>query len=385
MSLEQPINDTVFVFQPNYPRYPGYTVLTVAVRSGAPTDVTGRGVTIAFVDSGFYPHADIAGRVRCYIDATSEKIVEGQRFDSPAWYSWHGQMTSVIAAGAGETFSGLARESGLVLIKVSTVHKQIKERDILRGLSWLLANHAQFGVRVVNLSVGGDFESLNPDHPIHRAVAQLTAAGIVVCAAAGNAPSMRLVPPASAPEAITVGGYSDENALDPDCRIMYPSSWGVAYDGTPKPELLAPARWIASPILTGSAMARRAQWLAQLLYQATDGSIVRDVLHEGTIDLGLSRAEALHPNAAVYQKLQRLIDKDKLIDAGHQHVDGTSVGVAIVSSMVAQLLEIRPGLTHGEIKTVLTGTADTLAGVPRERQGGGMINPARALAMVGAL
>src|SRR5579859_5957980 len=180
----------------------------MAARCAAPTNVTGRGITIAFIDSGFYPHPDLAGRVLCHIDATSERIVEGRRFNSPEWYSWHGQMTSVIAAGAGEAFPGLARESTLVLIKVSTVHKQIKERDILRGLRWLLANHARLGVRVVNLSVGGDFESADPDHPIYGAVAQLTAAGVVVCAAAGNGARQHLVPPASAPNAITVGGYS---------------------------------------------------------------------------------------------------------------------------------------------------------------------------------
>jgi serine protease AprX len=371
------------VFQPNYPRYPGYTVLTMAARTGAPMGIVGRGVTIAFIDSGFYPHPDLTERVVCHVDATSGRIIEGRRFNSPEWYSWHGQMTSVIAAGAGATFPGLARESTLVLIKVSTVHKQIKERDILRGLRWLLANHKRFGVNVLNLSVGGDFENFDPDHPIYRAVAKLTEAGIVVCVATGNFPFPRLVPPSSAPSAITVGGYSDENTLDPDCRVMYPSSWGVAYDGTPKPELLAPARWIASPILPGSAMARRAEWLAQLLDHNHDEPIVRDVLRKGYSDLGLSQSEAFHPDAGVYEKLQRQIEKDKLIDAEHQHVDGTSVSVAVVSSIVAQLLEMRPGLTPEEVKVILTGTADTLPDIPRERQGGGMINPVRALALVG--
>jgi serine protease AprX len=378
------INDPVFVFQPNYPCHPGYTVLAMAARTGALSSITGRGVTIAFIDSGFYPHPDLAGRVLCHVDATSRQIVEGGRFNSPASYSWHGQMTSVIAAGAGETFPGLACESTLVLIKVSTVHKQIKERDILRGLQWLLANYQRFGVRVLNLSVGGDFESLDPEHPIHRAIAQLSAAGIVVCVAAGNAPSAPLVPPASAPSAITVGGYSDENEMYPDCRTLYPSSWGLAYDGTPKPELLAPARWIASPILPGSAMSQRARWLAQMLDREADEPIVRALLKDGYTDLGLSWQEAFSPNATMYEKLQAQIEKDKLIDAGHQHVDGTSVAVAIVSSIVAQLLEVRPSLSPGDVKALLTGTADPMADVPREVQGGGMVNPARVLAAAGA-
>ncbi len=371
-------------FQPNYPRQPGYpdhTILTVPERCAAPTDVTGRGVTIAFVDSGFYPHPDLSGRVRYVVDATSAHIQAWRRFDRPAWYSWHGQMTSVIAAGdggSGRAFPGIARESRVVLIKVSTVHGRIKERDILRGFRWLVENHRRFGIRVVNVSVGGDFESRDPNHPLHQAVEQLSAEGVVVCVAAGNIPLPRLVPPASAPSAITVGGYSDENSLDPAARQPYPSSWGVAYDGTPKPELLAPARWIASPILPKTAQARRAYWLAQLLEVEADSQAARRILRAGYTDLGLTQRQVLYPDSSLYTAVQRQIDKDKIIDANHQHVDGTSVAVAIVSSIVAQLLEVRPDLTPGEVKALLTAAAETIPRWPRERQGGGIVSPAKA-------
>jgi len=375
-------------FHTNYPRHDGYTILPTAVRCGAPHHITGRGITIAFIDSGFYPHPDLTGRVLCHADATSGRIVEGRRFYNPEWFSWHGQMTSVIAAGAGDAFPGIAREANLVLIKVSNRLKQIKERDILRGFDWLLANHRRFNVRVINVSVGGDFESLDAHHPLHRIVAQLTAEGITVCVAAGNRPQSHLVPPASAIEAITVGGYDDGNSRDPSNWHPYGSSWGQAYDGSRKPELIAPARWIASPILPGTSEANRAYWLAQLIntdvqydpshYQET----VRRVLREGYKDLGISYESALRPDAEVYHHLQFWINRDKVIDATHQHVDGTSVSVAMVSAMVAQLLEVRPDLTPAQVKALLMETAVLHPAISHEQQGGGMVNPAQAITVL---
>ncbi len=332
---------------------------------------------MAFIDSGFYPHPDIADRVLVHVDATSSRIIEGRRYHTPEWYSWHGQMTSVIAAGAGADFPGIARDAQLVLIKVSTAQRQIKERDILRGLNWLLANHARFGVRVVNISVGGDFESHDPDHPLHHAIAQAVAAGLIVIVAAGNFPMPRLVPPASALDAITVGGFSDENSLDPRDWQPYSSSWGAAYDGTPKPEVIASARWIAAPILPGTRVARSAPWLLQLF--GADEAAIRQVLREGYVDLGIPREKALRPDAALFADLETRLTKDKLIDAQYQHVDGTSVAAPIVAAVVAQMLEVRPHLTPGEVRAILTGTAERLSGIPVERQGSGLIQPARAL------
>lgn len=367
-------------FYPNYPTHAGYSVLSTPLRCDAPPEITGRGVVMAFIDSGFYPHPDLEGRILCHVDATSSNIVEGRRFNKAAWYSWHGQMTSVVAAGAGADFPGIASAAKLVLIKVSTARGRIKERDILRGFRWLLANYQRFGVRVVNVSVGGDVESFDPDHPLHHAVEQAVAAGMVVCVAAGNSRHPHLVPPASAPSAITVGGVNDQNTLDPQWRQMYHSNWGTAYDGTRKPELIAPAQWIAAPILPGSRMAREAHWLVQLF--GADNMQIRRVLREGYDALNIPRVQALRPTEALYTLLQHRINTDKLIDAEHQHVDGTSVSVAIVSSIVAQLLEVRPNLTPHEVRALLMATAEPLPGIEAERQGCGIIQSARALAVL---
>ncbi|MCS7071054.1 MAG: S8 family serine peptidase, partial [Anaerolinea sp.] len=249
---------------------PGRTgVLGVPERVRAFPSFTGQGVTIAIVDSGFYPHPDYASRVLAHVDATDEDIQLGTRYRRPAWYSWHGQMVAFIAAGDGSSskgrYPGMAPGAHLLLVKVANHRRQIKESDILRGLRWLIDHAADYGVRIVNVSVGGDAPSDDPDHPLHAAVRALTLQGIVCVVAAGNSGMPPLLPPASASEAIVVGGYDDQNSRDPRRWRPYTSSFGRGYAGDNKPDLLAPAAWIASPILSGSAMERDAHWLAPLL------------------------------------------------------------------------------------------------------------------------
>jgi serine protease AprX len=70
------------------------------------------------------------------------------------------------------------------------------------------------------------------------------------------------------------------------------------------------------------------------------------------------------------------------VAAHYQHVDGTSFAAPIVASLVAQLLERQPGLCPVSMKQVLLATADRIQGAPAIRQGYGVVNAARAAALV---
>lgn len=373
------------LFTSNIPHHDLYqrAVLPTPERVGALPAYTGRGVTIAVVDSGFFMHPDLTGRILIHADATTSHIAEQPQVTEASDLSWHGQMTSVIAAGdgalSGGRYRGIAYNSQLVLVKISSPRGLVKERDILRGLEWLVENHQRFNVRVVNLSVGGDDPSTAPDHPLHQAVRRLTQAGIVVIAAAGNNGRGWLVPPASAPEAIVVGGYDDHNTTDRAEWTAYHSNWGTAHDGSLKPDILAPAAWIASPILPGSLVDREAYWLGPLLQSESERALKR-LLTRGYGDLGLSLEHAQHPDQPLYDMLQQRINSHKLIDSRHQHVDGTSVSAAVVSAVVAQMLEANPRLTPARIRSILDETAYPLASVPPAQQGAGAFVPARAVA-----
>lgn len=372
------------LFSVNYPGANG--LLTTAERVGASPDYTGRGVVMAFIDAGFYPHPEIAERVLLHVDASTTQITEqiGDDYDSGD-LGWHGQMTAVIAAGdgrlSGGKYRGIASGVQLVLIRVGTPRGQVKEPDILRGLRWLLANHARFGIRVVNISVGGDVVSNDPDHPIHAAVRELVHAGVTIVTAAGNRAHDYVVPPASSVEAITVGGVDDQNTLDSSRWRAYHSNFGTSYNGQPKPDIMAPSIWVAGPIMPETGVAREARWLGPLL-QSPNDEAVRKLLRRGYADLGLARKQAWEPDQNVYGMLQARINTHKIVDAYHQHVDGTSVAAPIVSAVVAQMLEANSRLTPSQIRSILCATARPLMGCPPHHQGAGVIHAAGALVQV---
>ncbi|MGB1285932.1 MAG: S8 family serine peptidase, partial [Aggregatilineales bacterium] len=285
-----------FPFISNYPHYKenAVSLLSTPERVDAHPDYTGKGVTIAFVDSGFSNHPAIVDRIRLHVDASTQHIMEQPKVVQTGIASWHGQMTSVIAAGNGcyseGKYRGIASESDLILIKVSTPDFRIKEPDILRGLRWIYDTRHRHNIRVVNCSVGGDFPSQNPDHPLHRIVRRLTEAGIVVVVASGNRGRDSLVPPASAPEAVIVGGYDDQNSLNRDDWTCFHHNYGSAYDGTPKPDLLAPANWLASPFLPDSETAAEVEVLAKVLHAQSESEVMT-ILQTGYETLQLTEAE----------------------------------------------------------------------------------------------
>lgn len=329
---------------------------------------------MAFVDAGFSNHPDIADRILVHVDASTAEIIEQPRVMTTGPASWHGQMTSVVAAGngsqSGGVYRGLASESELVLIKVSTPELRVKEIDILRGLNWIVGHHKRFNIRVVNVSVGGDYVSDDPAHPLHRTIQDLVAMGLIVTIAAGNRAVSTLVPPASSPEAITVGGYSDDNCNDRRRWLAYGSSYGKAYDGSTKPDLIAPASWIPSPILPETVVEREAVWLGPLLRDPT-GIALQHLLDEGreAVDLDFDA----EPDE-VLQLIESRIHEHKLVNTGYQHVDGTSVAAPITASVIAQMLEANPRLTPEQVKVILTKTAQPIGRIPREQQGAGALN-----------
>ena len=80
-----------------------YAVLTAAERLGADTTLSGRGVTIAFLDSGFLPHPDLTrpeNRILSFYDAAAPgALLEEERLAEPS--DWHGTQTAVVADETG--------------------------------------------------------------------------------------------------------------------------------------------------------------------------------------------------------------------------------------------------------------------------------------------
>jgi len=348
-----------------------FAVIPTPLRLNANTEYTGAGITVALLDSGFYPHPDLASRVVAYHDIAGERphLLANDPVES---WQWHGTQTSVAAAGNGHLcdglYRGLAHESKLVLVKVSE-RGRISEENIARGIRWVIANRERYDIRVLNISLGGDEDVPCSKSIIDQAAEEAISQGIVVVVAAGNSDG-HSIPPANSPSVITVGGYSDHNELNGNRLGLYHSNFGITADGTIKPEIVAPAMWIAAPVLPGTQVYERAEALSRLA-AAADYELP-----------GLAREfqETLElPEQEIRPYVEALLKQEKIVAAHYQYVDGTSFAAPIVTSIVAQMIEANRSLTPGAIKNILVSTADRIVSESVIRQGYGVVNARRAV------
>ena len=361
-----------------------FAVIPTSVRLKADPQYTGKGVTIAFLDSGFYPHPDLLdpkNRIITYKDLTGKPAALDAHDPSESW-QWHGTQTSIAAAGNGYlcngVYRGLAYESQLVLVKVSE-NGRITEENIARGIKWVIKNRERYDIRVLNISLGGDEDVPCSKSIIDQAAEEAIRNGIVVVAAAGNSGEhgAHSIPPANSPSVITVGGYNDNNQLNGSGSELYHSNFGATADGTIKPEIVAPAMWVAAPILPGTRPYDRAEALSHLAaapdYQLP--GLARELEEKAELPENLRFSDA----ASIRRFVEDALTQQKIVAAHYQHVDGTSFAAPIVTSIVAQMIEANPKLTPGAVKNILISTADRISNAPPIRQGYGVVNARRAV------
>ena len=362
-------------------------VLPTPLRMNADERFTGRGVTIAFLDSGFYAHDDLTkpeNRIVAYhsiFDAEQDRT----SLDTTDVASWHGMMTSVVAAGNGHLsdgfYRGIAPDAKVALVKIGR-SGHIPDQQILRGLEWVLANKEKHDIRIVNISAGGDSERSYLDSPLCQIVERAVGEGLIVVCAVGNAgmaPGHPVLPPASSPSAISVGGLDDQNSLDRARRGMYRSSYGPTIDGLQKPEIIAPGIWVAAPILPSTPTADEAHLCSELNAAADDDLRAIIDAHAG-VDKDFDEARDL-PVPLLRQLITIKLREGNVISPHYKYVDGTSFASPIVASVAACMLEANPRLTAQQVKRILIDTAERVPGVEVERQGWGVVVPRRAVEM----
>lgn len=349
-----------------------FGAVPTALRMRANPHYTGKGQVIAMVDSGFYPHPDLIqpeNRIRAWVDASTENV-QARYFrhdEIPTWpgwdqgadWQWHGLMTSTVATGNGwlshGLYCGLARRAELVLIQVRDAQGRISNSSICRALDWLHAQGPALNVRVVNLSVSGDPVPLSGTNPVDERVGSLALQGVNVVSAAGNSGTRLLIPPATAPEALTIGGLDDHNTFDADDVALWHSNYGESLPGVFKPELVAPSIWVVAPLLPSTDAYREAAQLFETRTRSED--------HE-------QRTRAVQE-----------IGQRKLITPYYQHVDGTSFAAPLIASLIACMVEANPQLSVLLVRDILMRTAHPLPNVPREKQGSGAVEAGAALAV----
>src|SRR4051812_17714249 len=220
-----------------------------------PNKFQGDGVTVASIDTGVTPNADLGSRLLARVDLTGER--DGlDRFG-------HGTHMAGLIAGDGSTsdeaFQGAAPEGNLISVKVAGWDGATDVSTVIAALQWVVANRERYGIRVVNLSWGTDATGSAAADPLDLAVERAWQAGLVVVVAAGNAgPAPRTVAkPADDPYVITAGAADTAGtAARGDDAVAAFSGRGPTADGVGKPDLLAPGVSLVSDRAPGSTIDR---------------------------------------------------------------------------------------------------------------------------------
>jgi serine protease AprX len=217
---------------------------------------SGKGVTVAVIDSGLEMSSEFQGRVKAFYDFTNGK----SQAATPSDEYGHGTHVAGTIAGSGalssrSDYRGLAPGVNLVVLKVLDATGAGYTSDVVRAIDFAVANRSKFGIDIINLSLGHPIYEPASTDPLVQAVERASAAGIAVVAAAGNMgvnPTTGMpgyagiTSPGNAPSAITVGAVNTSNTVSRgDDRIPdYSSSGPTWYDALVKPDLLAPGHRI---------------------------------------------------------------------------------------------------------------------------------------------
>ena len=216
------------------------------------SSATGRGVTVALMDTGIAAHPDLDGSVIARVDFVND----GSTLQDP---SGHGTFVAGLIAAHGRTFKGVAPDAKLVSLRVLDQNGNGTMHDVLAAFDWLLQNRTAQHIKVLNLSFGAPQKSSYHRSLLAGMVESAWFAGITVVAAAGNnGPATgTVVMPGADPFVVTVGSFADQGTLATnDDRESIFSSRGPTRDGFAKPDVLAPGEHIVSLRVPGTALDR---------------------------------------------------------------------------------------------------------------------------------
>jgi serine protease AprX len=286
--------------------------------------------TIAIVDSGIdTTRPEFAGRIAAAVNLST---LPG---NSPGDGRGHGTFVAGIAAGKLAGRDGAAPNAKLVSIDVMDDQGMARTSDVIAACDWILANKAQYGIKVANFSLHSSVANSFMYDPLDKAVEKLWFNGVVVVTAAGNygyadRPSGVPFAPGNDPFVITVGASDTGKSVSTNDDTSAPwSAYGYTLDGFAKPDVAAPGRYMVGPVpVTSTLYTERA---------------------------------------------------DHVVDTGYMELSGTSFAAPIVSGIAALMLGKNPNLSPDQVKGALLLGAKPLAKAADMSEGAGEVNAGKSI------
>lgn len=214
---------------------------------------------IAVVDSGVDASAlDFGSRLVAAVSVCSTCTV-GAVGDEQG----HGTMVAALAAGGLAGHMGVASNAPIVSVRTSNANGQSTVSDVIAAVDWIIANKAQYNIRVANFSLGRA-DVTNPlKDPLNHAVERLWFNDVVVVASSGNHGSdlgpVTIKSPGNDPFVITAGAVDTRSTASvADDVVPAWSAYGTSVTGFSKPDVGAPGRYMlaAVPALGTLALAK---------------------------------------------------------------------------------------------------------------------------------
>ncbi|MCF6410807.1 S8 family peptidase [Pseudalkalibacillus salsuginis] len=293
------------------------------------TTLSGKGVTIAVIDTGIHPHQDIDGRIIDFVDLVNQK-------EQPYDDNGHGTHCAGDAAGNGAAsngkYKGPAYEADLIGVKVLDKMGSGTLESIMSGIDWCLQynmNNPDKKIDVISMSLGATAQKYEQEDkdPMVQSVEKAWENGLVVCVAAGNSgpDAQTIASPGVSDRVITVGAYEDNDTVDnSDDDVASFSSRGPTVYGVQKPDILAP---------------------------------------------GVNIVSLRSPNSYI-DKLQ----KSSRVDGDYFVMSGTSMATPICAGVVALMLQHNPAAEPDKIKQMLIDGAEKKNDLDPNIYGHGFIN-----------
>lgn len=270
----------------------------VGARIANDTGYTGKGVGIAILDTGIYPHQDLV-RPKNRIVAFKDFINNRQ---TPYDDNGHGTFVAGVAAGngylSGGKYRGIAPDASLIGVKVMDENGSGDSSDIIAGMQWVVNNKDKYNIRVLSVSLGAKPGSVTKFDPLAVAVDAVWDKGIVVVVAAGNSGPRQntITTPGISSKVITVGAVDDKRTIEyEDDKMADFSSRGPVNRRLIKPDLVAPGVNISSLATNKEYRGTRLEEMSEP-YRNMSGTSVSTPIVSGAAALMLSMNDKLTPD-----------------------------------------------------------------------------------------